>query len=318
MILYNSLKKHSTAFHLYIFAFDDITFETLNSLNLDCVTAIALSDFETVELRNVKKNRSKAEYCWTCTPSTISYVLKQFDVPDCTYIDADLCFFSDPSVLIREMLDNGKNVLISEHRYSFFPKLYEQERAGRFCVQFMTFTNEKSSLDVLEIWRKQCIEWCYAKHENGKFGDQKYLDEWPVKYHNVHILQHPGGGLAPWNISNYRILLDKDRLSLRDKKKKEKFVAVFYHYQFVKSLGNGYFDIGWYPMGTVVKNSFYLSYLAELENIEGLLLRKKNNYKRVYAEMGSYISRNPAKFLIKKIMKFNIMKINTDGISGQS
>lgn len=310
MILYNSLKKHSAAFHLFIFAFDDITFEILNSWNLDCVTVIALSDFETDELRNVKKDRSKAEYCWTCTPSTISYVIKQFDVPDCTYIDADLCFFSDPSVLIREMLENGKNVLISEHRYSFLPKLYEQDRAGRFCVQFMTFTNEKSSLDVLETWRNQCIEWCYAKHENGKFGDQKYLDEWPVKYHNVHILQHPGGGLAPWNISNYRILSDKDRLSLRDKKKKKKFFPVFYHYQFVKSIGNGYYDIGWYIMGNVVKNSFYLSYLTELEKIEGILVRESIIYKRIYADMGSYISRNPVKLFLKKIMKFNIMRIH--------
>ena len=90
-----------------------------------------------------KKDRISAEYCWTCTSSIISYVLKNFNVPDCTYIDSDLIFYSDPSVLISEMNRSKKNVLITEHRFSYLPRLYEIKRAGRFCVQFMTFRNER-------------------------------------------------------------------------------------------------------------------------------------------------------------------------------
>lgn len=313
LILYNSLKKHSKAFQLYIFAFDDITFNILLSLNLDCVKVISLSEFENDELKAVKQSRSKAEYCWTCTPSTISYVLKIFGVPECTYIDADLSFFSDPTVLISEMLENGKNVLISEHRFSLLPKLYEQGRSGRFCVQFMTFTNQNSSLKVLEEWRRQCIDWCYAKHEDGKFGDQKYLDVWPEKYENVHILQHNGGGLAPWNIRNYKITYLNNIYTLFEKKTKFEFSPVFFHYQFVKSLGNGYYDIGWYKLGNSVKNSFYANYLIDLEKTERQLTLIKN-YNRNFSELKSYLSWNPVKIFLKKILKYNILKVKVDGI----
>ena len=188
--MYESLSRYSKEFHLYIFAFDELAYEILVKLKLTDVTVISLHDFETEELKDKKKTRSVAEYCWTCTPSTIAYVLENFNVPDCTYIDSDLCFYSDPSVLIKEMIENKKNVLITEHRFSSLPAMYELKRGGRFCVQFITFLNEESSLKVLDRWRKQCINWCYARYEDNKFGDQKYLEEWPMIYSNIHILQH--------------------------------------------------------------------------------------------------------------------------------
>jgi len=188
--MYESLLEHSSGFHLYIFAFDSLTAEILTKLKLQNVTVVSLEEFETPELIEVKRERSKAEYCWTCTPSTISYVFKNYDVIDCTYIDSDLIFYSDPAVLIDELAQFNKNVLITEHRFSFLPRLYELKRGGRFCVQFLTFRNEESSLKILEKWRLQCIDWCYARYEDGKFGDQKYLDEWPSVYDNIHILLH--------------------------------------------------------------------------------------------------------------------------------
>ena len=61
------------------------------------------SEIEDEALLKLKEERSKAEYCWTCTPVTIEYVLKHFKEPSCTYIDADLYFFADPQVLFDEM-----------------------------------------------------------------------------------------------------------------------------------------------------------------------------------------------------------------------
>ena len=68
-------------------------------------------------------------------------------------------------------------MLITEHRYSRLSKIYAEKRAGRFCVQFITFNQDEESRKILLTWQAQCIDWCYARYEDGKFGDQKYLDD---------------------------------------------------------------------------------------------------------------------------------------------
>ncbi len=50
VIMYESLKKHTTDFRLFIFAFDDLTYSILINLNLEYITVISLSEFETSEL----------------------------------------------------------------------------------------------------------------------------------------------------------------------------------------------------------------------------------------------------------------------------
>jgi hypothetical protein len=310
VIMYRSLESVCDNFHMYIFAFDDITYNTLNLLALKKATIIPLIDFETPELKEVKKTRTKAEYCWTCTPSVISYVLENYDVTDCTYVDADLFFYSDPAILISELDAHNKNVLISEHRYSFIARLYEEKRAGRFCVQFMTFRKEESSIRVLDKWRSQCIEWCYAKHEDGKFGDQKYLDEWPLIYDNVHILENEGGGLAPWNLLNYRFFKKQEHFWLKEKKTGNLYPLVFYHFQYVKSLEKSLYDIGWYPIPSIVKSQLYSQYLNHIGHTENEVKSINVVYNQSFTNFRTYYKGSIAKTLLKRIVKFNIQKNN--------
>lgn len=311
LAMYESLKANAPVFHLFIFAFDDTTLQIIKELNLSDVTLISLSDFESPELLEVKKIRSKAEYCWTSTPSTVSYVLDKYKVSACTYIDADLIFYSDPSILIDEMLENKKNILITEHRYSLLPRIYEEKRSGRFCVQFVTFTNEADSLHVLEKWRLQCIEWCYARHEDGKFGDQKYLDEWPGKYNNVHILKHLGGGIAPWNLQQYKFTGKSDLISGIEKKTGINFKVVFFHFQYVKFIGGNSFDIGWYAISIYVKNLFYKPYLEEISEIENKLKLLSLQYQTGLTTFKANNLKNFIKIGFKSILGYNIMKLKS-------
>ena len=90
-------------------------------------------------------------------------------------MDADLYFYQDPQILIDEIPKN-KSVLITQHNY--YPKYDQSKTSGIYCVQFMYFKNDNEGMKVLKWWRDKCIEWCYNRFEDGKFGDQKYLDDW--------------------------------------------------------------------------------------------------------------------------------------------
>jgi hypothetical protein len=308
--MYESLRSHSGDFILYIFAFDDRCFDILNNLNLEKVVVVSLHQFETEELKKVKEERSRAEYCWTCTPSVIKYVIDNFSTAECTYLDADLFFYSDPEALLVELDQNGKNVLITEHRYSFLPRLYEEKRGGRFCVQFMAFRNEPDSLAVLDRWRKQCIEWCFARYEDGKFGDQKYLDEWPVLYDNVHILEHQGGGVAPWNLNRYSFSVKNEGLSGKVNSNGSRFRVVFYHFQYVKFRANGVVDIGWYLIPSPVKRLFYKPYIARILEIENRIgLTRDQNGVSVMKEQ-YYGIRGLIKRVLKQHFGYNLLKAN--------
>jgi hypothetical protein len=308
--MYNSLKRYAGEFHLYIFAFNDLSYQILKDLKLESVTVISLDEFETARLKEVKKSRTIAEYCWTCTPSVIAYVIEHYNVPECTYVDSDLVFYSDPAVLISELDEHQKNVLITEHRYSFLPRLYEEKRGGLFCVQFMTFRNEPGSMEVLNRWKNQCLDWCFSRYEDGKFGDQKYLDEWPERYPNVHILKNHGGGLAPWNLLNYSILGSNGSIILVDRKSGKREELVFYHFQYVKPLGNGKYDIGWYMIPSKIRKLLYLDYLMRIENVEKELIRDYSDYKRSLSTFKTRGVKGFFKNILKGVIHYNILEIN--------
>ena len=305
--MYDSLKKNISDFHLYIFAFDDLSYSILQSINPGHTTVISLQEFENPELLAVKEERTKAEYCWTCTSSVIDYVLQNFKVPNCTYLDADLVFYNSPSILTAEM-DDEASVLITEHRFSSLAKIYEEERAGRFCVQFVTFNQNSESREILQTWKQQCIDWCYDRYENGKFGDQKYLDVWPEQYRHVHILKHLGGGVAPLNIQQYTLLEKDQSLWGMDKRTREKFPLVFYHFQYVKLLKNGWVDIGWHFIPRRVKKMLYLPYIKRLLKIEQRLSELNSDYRTFYGTFRKSSLRDILKMAIKKTTRFNLTR----------
>ena len=308
LTMYNSLKQHSSDFHLYIFPFDELSLKILSGLNLENVTLVSLANFETPELLKTKQSRTKAEYCWTCTSSTIAYVLDNFKVPDCTYIDADLFFFNSPEVLLND-LNLEKTVLITGHRYSFFSKLYEEKRAGKFCVQFITFKNNPESRLILDKWISQCIEWCYARFEQGKFGDQKYLDSWPDIYNNVMVSEHLGAGVAPWNVNQFLIKRKDDYLSGVEKKTGKDFELIFYHFHFVRFMDNGSIDLGWNRIPKDIQSKIYIPYIISLKETELFIERSFSEYKTKYYKSKSSGLKETIKHLIKKVTKFNLIEI---------
>ena len=200
--LHASLERHAGAYTLWIVCVDEAAHRALDTLKLPHVRLIRVESVENDRLRSVKGNRSRGEYCWTLTPFAPGFV---FDadpsVGRVTYLDADVWLTGSPAPIFAELERSAKSVLITEHGYA--PEYDQTPVAGKFCVQFMTFVRGDSDA-VREWWADRCIEWCYARLEDGKFGDQMYLNDWPERFPDtVHVLRERAFLQAPWNATRF-------------------------------------------------------------------------------------------------------------------
>jgi hypothetical protein len=200
LALHRSMQRSIPSFRLWILCVDDEAYRLLNALRLPSLSAMRLSDVETPELKSVKGSRTRGEYCWTLTPFAPRFVFEaDAAVRRVTYVDADLWFRRSPARVFREFEASGKQVLITDHAYA--PEYDQSSVYGQYCVQFMSFNRNGSEL-VRQWWEERCIEWCYSRVEDGKFGDQKYLDAWPEMFaEHVHVQGDKSSFLAPWNAS---------------------------------------------------------------------------------------------------------------------
>jgi hypothetical protein len=269
LALYRSLSSVCPSFHLYVIAFNDNAYDYLKKAGLPNLTPVSLKEFEDEELLKVKATRSIAEYCWTCTPSIVLFCIKTFNLPSCTYIDADMVFYQDPNLLLDEI--KGDSIMISEHRYS---KEYDQGSThGIYCVQFTYFKNNETGLTALQWWRERCLEWCYCRLEDGKFGDQKYLDDWQTRFPGVHVMRHPGGGVAPWNLQQYRFSGSGQNIQIKEKKTGIVYPLVFFHFHGLKFFTDGMVSCSgaMYDISYEAKQVVYFPYIKDLLKIEAEL-----------------------------------------------
>lgn len=253
-----SLSDHCDDFHLYVFAYDEKCYAYLQKQNYPNVTVLSLIQLEQYfpQLLDVKPSRMVTEYCWTTTAFTIKYCFENYNIDHCTYLDADLYFLANPRVLVEEMEDN--DILITEHRYA--PQYDQSYTSGKYCVQFLTARNNANGRRVIEWWKDACFEWCYNRDEDGKFGDQKYLDDWTTRFNGIHVLKHLGGGLAPWNVVQYDL---------------SQIDPVFYHFHYFRSgkICRLYeYIFGPYKLQTEAIERFYEPYLKSISRIHEQLL----------------------------------------------
>lgn len=263
--MYRSIIETNEDFLLFVFAFDDICYDVLEKLSLEHVKVIPLSDFETDVLKSVKTDRSQVEYCWTCTPFAAMYILEHYPVSEIAYLDADLYFFKQPDLIMEEFRSAECDVLLTKHNYASKYSHLKKD-AGIYCVQFMIFRNNENGRNILHWWGERCLEWCYATQEEGKFGDQKYLDDWTTRFKNVYVSSNKGAGVAPWNISKY-ILGNGPTVDNED--------VVFYHFHSLLWYDEKKFHFAdaAYILTQNVIEYVYVPYIISLQN-ELLHIRK--------------------------------------------
>ena len=300
LALYESLCNVIENFKFYVFAFDQIAYDILVDMNLKNMIVINLNDFETERMLAVKKKRSVAEYCWTCTPIIIDYVLVNFKESQCTYLDADLYFFASPEELLNEIENSKYSIIITEHRFPTDKMEDGLRESGKYCVQFNTFNNDENGRKVLNTWKEQCLDWCYYTKEGDKKGDQKYLENWTTTFEGVHELQHLGGGVAPWNISQYKL---KETEELVFSSKGKDFKLIFYHFQNIRYLPFGFVNIKSGTKERNIKGKIYIPYLIHIEKIRKIL---KDKYELNFSIKKGYFTNPILRFIQDYITPFKV------------
>mgnify|MGYP003301728611 CR=1 FL=1 len=270
IVLQRSMESVIPNYKLYILAMDDRCYEILSDMKLNHTIVISLTDFEDEELGRIRKERTRAEYCWTCSANLIDYIFETYQEEYCTYIDSDLYFYKNPMVLLEEMCLYQCSAQIVEHGFGSGSRARRQlKNSGRFCVQFNTFKNDVYGRDILSTWKNQCRAHCSM--DTNEMGDQKYLSEWPEKYEKVHVLQHQGGGVAPWNLFRFK-KSTKGVNTLVDKKTKKEFELIFYHFHHLEYIDDAHVNINVFKKGIgvdqILAMEIYLPYLKALDCVK--------------------------------------------------
>ena len=89
LALYRSLVRHSMPFALWVLCFDETTHRILSELQLPMLNPLRQEDFERGDdaLVASKRNRTRVEYFWTCTPSLPLYLFRtQPQIETITYL----------------------------------------------------------------------------------------------------------------------------------------------------------------------------------------------------------------------------------------
>ncbi|NQV88638.1 MAG: hypothetical protein HQ402_03755 [Parcubacteria group bacterium] len=237
---------------------DTETYTLLEKMHLDKVALIPIESFENKKLLDLKKDRAIKEYYATCKPFLIQYVMEKTEVEITTFLDADLYFFSPPESIYKEF--GNSSVLIVPH---LFPEKSDAAKTkGLFNAGMVMFRNDKNGTECLDWWVKSCNDWCYDRYENGKFADQMYIDSFPLKFKEVKVTEQKGINTAYWNIARYKFFKKDGLIWGKDKKTKEIFPLIFYHFSGVtlyKWLGK-------------IRNIYCVRYIAP--NIKKLIYNK--------------------------------------------
>ncbi|MFZ5989234.1 MAG: hypothetical protein ACOYWZ_19240 [Bacillota bacterium] len=261
IVMYTSLSIYCDDFKLYVLCANEVVYDILVTIGFEHIVPIKLKEVENEQLLNAKEDRIFHAYCWTLKPSFLYYVMINY--PKAKYfahLDADLCFFDDPEKIFLE--NEYASLFLTHHRNSErFLQFYNL--TGIYNTGFVGCKNNKLAREAVRQWKNKCIEYCPIKEDPIKkaFGDQRYVEEWPVKYPEVHIVETVGANTALWNVTNYRVTLHNNKVFINGEP------LIFYHFSGLAMVNSTEYNICWYYHidDENIINYIYVPYLKMLK-----------------------------------------------------
>jgi hypothetical protein len=82
------------------------------------------------------------------------------------------------------------------------------------------------------------------------------------------VLQHEGGGVAPWNVQQYDLHQHNENWSVTNKKSKEEFPLIFFHFHHLKFFNDNTVHLSYiYDLKDPALRKMYVSYIKHLQKI---------------------------------------------------
>ena len=174
------------------------------------------------------------------------------------HVDSDLYFFSDPIQIINEA--PFASAFLTDHNFSA-EFLSSYETSGKYNTGFVCCKRDITAHAAVTWWLDMCFEKCslIADAEKEIYGDQRYVEKWPLMFKNVHIVKSKGANVAQWNVGGFKIneknseaYIENDRL-------------IFYHFSGLEILSKEEYSLCTFYR--IEDNPLRLIYMPYIRNL---------------------------------------------------
>jgi len=268
--------------NIYVLCFDKETSRIINkkiiSKKIITIEYANILNFDK-SLKKIIKKRKLIDKIVTSRPIFIKYVLKKFNTKNIFLLDSDIYFFSNPNLLKKHI----KNSSVAFCKHNFTKNNQElSDKYGKYNGGFVYVKKDQNGKKFLGEWSKLCKKWCEFDSKDGKFSDQKYLENLSLKIKNLKILNVPEINLAPWNIEDKKIELKGKQIYVNNKK------LIFFHFHGLRKITKRFYILGLENYSFVISNKIkkiifykYAKRLSEISSIKEYFWKKNNFFSRL-------------------------------------
>ena len=189
LTLYESLLNHTDDIVLHYLCVDDKSFNTLSNYKSESLQVYQDVQFADDRLESLKIK--DIEYYRYVLASYFTHYLMVNDIGDINYIDSDIYFYDDFTIILNEIAE--KEVGVFRHRQT---PMYVNDANGLFNVGVVHFKQTPTGRDALEWWTHAVLHRKYP--HLATCGDQKYLDAFLNLPRDKLFIDGNIGHGAPW------------------------------------------------------------------------------------------------------------------------
>ncbi len=276
IVMLRSLLRFDPQAGIRVLAWDESCERVLRDLFPSSIQVTGLAELHSQkpQLPALRASRTAWAYYATHKPAFVRFVLESTPRPaSVTFVDADMCFFADPSPAYEEL--GTAAIGLSPHR---FPASAQTLAIyGTYNAGWIYWRAGTAARQCLTDWERECMAWCEPEVQpDGRFMNQGYLNGWPNRYSSVLILKHPGVNLAPWNIGGHLLTRNWGKLSVDGRP------LICYHFSGLLRDASGFW-YSIYPSPSqfdIARKRIYEPYLDAVES-EGRRLSKSHGLEGI-------------------------------------